>query len=101
MIAVKPLPSELQKIAINELGEVPERISEDLQTLKIWIEQQPHLRVRMDDQFLIQFLRGCKYSMEKAKKKIDMYYTLRTRYSEMFLTTDVDSVRFRNIHNTG
>ncbi|XP_075166386.1 retinol-binding protein pinta-like [Haematobia irritans] len=100
MAGLKPLPEELQRIVIKELGEVPNRISEDLQTFKTWIKQQPHLKARMDDQFLIQFLRGCKYSLEKAKQKIDMFYTMKTRYPEFFNGTDVDSEQFRKLHNT-
>uniref|UniRef100_A0A1I8M5G8 Uncharacterized protein n=1 Tax=Musca domestica TaxID=7370 RepID=A0A1I8M5G8_MUSDO len=97
---IKPLPEELQKAAIEELGEVPERMAEDLQIFKQWIEQQPHLRARMDDQFLIQFLRGCKYSLEKAKKKIDIFYAMKTKYPEYFNLTNVDDPLFRQLHST-
>ncbi|XP_061395848.1 retinol-binding protein pinta-like [Musca vetustissima] len=98
---IKPLPEELQKVAINELGEVPERIPEDLFAFKQWIKQQPHLKARMNDQFLVQFLRGCKYSLEKAKKKIDIFYSMKTKYPEYFNMTDVDDPLFRKLHNTG
>ncbi|XP_075167518.1 uncharacterized protein LOC142239610 [Haematobia irritans] len=101
MINIKPLPDDLQKIAIEELGEDPKRMPEDLLTLKTWIKQQPHLRARMDDQFLTQFLRGCKYSLEKAKQKIDLYFSLKTKYPEMFGFTDVDDPKFRRWQKMG
>uniref|UniRef100_A0A1I8Q6M1 CRAL-TRIO domain-containing protein n=1 Tax=Stomoxys calcitrans TaxID=35570 RepID=A0A1I8Q6M1_STOCA len=101
MANIRPLSEELQKIAIEELGEVPSRISADLKALKTWIEQQPHLRARTEDQFLIQFLRGSKYSLERAKEKIDLFYSLKTKYPEMFGAIDVDEPRFREIHNLG
>lgn len=101
MAQIKPLSVELQKVAIEELGEVPERIAADLQDLKTWIQQQPHLKARTDDQFLVQFLRGCKHSLEKAKRKIDAFYSLRSLHVDMRSVTDVDELKFRQFHNTG
>lgn len=37
-----------------------------------------------DDQFLVSFLRGCKYSYEKSKEKLDMYFTVRSAIPEFF-----------------
>lgn len=95
---IKQLSEELQKIAYEELGETPEIISQDLQTLKSWIEQQPYLRVRTDDQFLVQFLRGCKYDLEAAKKKVDYFFAFKTFFPN---TIEVDSPKFREIYNLG
>ncbi|XP_075167515.1 alpha-tocopherol transfer protein-like [Haematobia irritans] len=101
MPKVECLTEELQKVAVDELGEVPSRIDSDLEILKKWIEQQPHLRARTDDQFLIQFLRGCKYSLERAKEKIDLFFTLKTKYPNMFAPIDVDEKKFRDLHDFG
>ncbi|XP_075167517.1 alpha-tocopherol transfer protein-like [Haematobia irritans] len=101
MSSIKPLSKDLQKIAIEELNELPSRISQDLETLKTWIEKQPHLKARTADQWLIQFLRGCKYSVERAKEKIDLYFTLKTKYPEVFGFTDVDDPKFQEYFNLG
>ncbi|XP_013105393.2 clavesin-2 [Stomoxys calcitrans] len=101
MVNVAPLNPELQKIANEELGEVATRISEDLNALREWIKHQPHLKPRQDDQFLIQFLRGCKYSLEKAKDKLDLHFSLKTKYPEMLNVTNVDEPKFREVHNLG
>lgn len=90
MTNIRALPEELQKIACDELNEVPEQIEQNLKDLKEWIEKQPHLKARTDDQFLISFLRGCKYSMEKAKSKIDKYYTLKTKYPDFYTVQNID-----------
>ena len=42
----------------------------------------------LDAQFLLKYLRGCKYSMEKTKKKLDMTLTLRTALPEFFSDWD-------------
>ncbi|XP_061401745.1 retinol-binding protein pinta-like [Musca vetustissima] len=98
---IQPLSEDLQKVAIEELGEVPSRIPEDLLALKTWISQQPHLKARTDDQWLIQYLRGCKYSLERAKEKLDFFYTITSKYPELFTCDDLDNPRFREVHNEG
>ena len=99
-LEIRPLTANLQKKAIEELNEVPERIAADLQVLREWIAKQPHLRSRTTDQFLIAFLRGCKYSLEKAKKKLDSYYTLRTNFPDLFQVF-ADDQRARTIIKLG
>lgn len=85
---IRGLSAELQKVAIDELNEVPERIAADVESLRSWLKQTPNLKSRNDDQFLVSFLRGCKYSLEKAKRKIEMYYTARTTTPEFFANRD-------------
>ncbi|CAD7012619.1 unnamed protein product [Ceratitis capitata] len=98
---IRSVSADLQKSAIEELNEVPERIGADIEALRSWIKQQPHLRARDDDQFLLSFLRGCKFSLEKAKSKIDKYYTLRTKYPEFFGAFDADDASIRAVINAG
>lgn len=83
IMSIRPLNSSLQAVAREQLFEDPDKINEDLDSFKEWIRKSAHLRARTDDQFLTTFLRGCKFSLEMAKKKLDMFYTLRTHIPEM------------------
>lgn len=85
---IRPLNEALQSIAQEELNEDPNLIENALEEFKEWIENAPHLKARTDDQFLIAFLRGCKYDMKRAQKKLDMFYTLRTHMPELMLDRD-------------
>ena len=38
----------------------------------------------LDDDFILIYLRGCKYSLESTKKKIDMWHTVRTHCPDFF-----------------
>lgn len=77
--------AELAKIAKDEVNEEPERLAEDLQAVKDWLEKQPHLQnVRKDDRFIQFFLRGCKYSIERTKEKLDFFYSVRSALPEWF-----------------
>lgn len=101
MINVRPLTPDLAALAEKELNETPERLVGDLQTLKEWIRQSPHLRVRTDDQFLVTFLRGCKFSLEKAKQKFDLYHTVRSFMPEVMMNRDPLDERLQSIIRLG
>ncbi|XP_075168689.1 alpha-tocopherol transfer protein-like [Haematobia irritans] len=100
MANIRPLNEDLQKAAA-ELGEIPSRLVEDLTALKEWIAQQPHLKANTDDQFLVAFLRGCKYSLERAKAKIDKFFTLKSKFPEIFCATNVDDPKLRELIRMG
>ncbi|KAJ2953522.1 hypothetical protein O0L34_g1124 [Tuta absoluta] len=84
MVSVRPLPADLAEKARLELNEDPARLAADLQHLKEWIAKQPHLRARTDDQWLVAFLRGCKFSLERTKEKLDLFYSVQTTAPECF-----------------
>lgn len=84
MVNIRPISEELALKAEKELFEKPEKIQEDVDALRAWVEKTPYLKARTDDQTLVNILRACKYSLEKAKAKIDTYYTVRSAFSEVF-----------------
>lgn len=87
-VLVRPLNSSLKVIACEELNEDPDKIKENLDALREWISKSAHIKARTNDQFLLTFLRGCKFSLERTKKKIDMFYTLRTHIPELIKDRD-------------
>lgn len=79
---IRQLSKELQAKAEAELNEKPEQLKGDLNTFKLWLEKSPHIKTRSDnDQFLVGFLRGCKFNLERAKSKIESFYSVRVRAS--------------------
>lgn len=101
MVQIRPVSEILSKKAHAELNEKSERIQEDLNILRQWIAKSPHIRSRVDDQFLIAFLRGCKYSLERTKEKLDMFYTVRTMCPELIRTRDPENPKIREIIRLG
>lgn len=91
----------MQKIAVEELNEVPDRVKDDIQALREWVLKQPHLKSRTSDQFLVGFLRGCKFSIEKAKQKIDKFYSLRATLPEIYENRNIDDPKVLEIIKTG
>lgn len=50
-----------------------------------------------DDQRIMTFLRGCKFSLEKTKRKLDMYFTMRAALPEFFTNRDVTRPELKDI----
>ena len=92
MANIRKISPELQKKAIDELNEDPARIEKDLEAFRDWIKKSPHLNGKTEDQFLIAFLRGCKFSLEKAKQKYDLFYTLKTHLPELCRNRDPEKL---------
>ncbi|KAG8226437.1 hypothetical protein J437_LFUL015105 [Ladona fulva] len=83
-MSIRPLPKDLEEVSKRELFEDPKRLGSDIQHIKEWLKKQPHIRARMDDQFIVAFLRGCKFSLERTKEKLDAYYTMKTVLKDFF-----------------
>lgn len=83
MLDIRPLNSELQAIAEEKLNEKPDKSEEILNQLRTWIESQSHLRARKDDQFLIAFLRVCRFDLEKTKTQLEIFYKLRNEMPDI------------------
>ncbi|XP_050361955.1 alpha-tocopherol transfer protein-like [Nymphalis io] len=99
-MTIRPLSPELAEKARVELNEDPNRIESDLQHIKDWLTKQPHLRACTDDQWLIAFLRGCKYSLERTKEKLDLFYSLRNLAPEIYNVQHNDA-KFDTFMNIG
>ncbi|XP_005175258.2 alpha-tocopherol transfer protein-like [Musca domestica] len=81
---MRPLSPTLAEIARRDLNETPERIQQDLHILREWIRKQRHLRARTSDEFLIAFLRRCRYSLEETKRRIDRFFTFYNIFPEVY-----------------
>ncbi|XP_073996344.1 retinaldehyde-binding protein 1-like [Rhodnius prolixus] len=75
---------------LAEIGYSRKQLDSDLEQIKEWLKQQQHLpacRLKESDNFLKNYLTGCKGSLEKTKRKLDAYYTFRS-HSELFTNRD-------------
>lgn len=87
-ILVQPSGELWKKIRV-ELKEDVNTRDRDLAYIKEWLTKQPHLPDELEDQRIMSFLRGSSFSLEKCKRKIDMYYTMRAAVPELFTDRDV------------
>lgn len=90
---IRELCSELLKVAKTELNEVPEKNLIHIETIHKWMKENPHMRMRSDAQFLLAFLRGCKFDLDKVKKKLELFYSVRQKSPEIMQNRDPTSNR--------
>ncbi|XP_063368553.1 alpha-tocopherol transfer protein-like [Cydia amplana] len=90
---------ELWKKTRIELNEDQNTKDRDLDIIKEWLRKQPHLPDEFDEQCLRNFLRGCSYSLEKTKRKLDMYFTMRAACPEYFCNRDMNRPELMDLAN--
>ncbi|KAF5300289.1 hypothetical protein FQA39_LY11146 [Lamprigera yunnana] len=61
-----PLTAEVKEVAKLELRETPENVAKGLEELKALLKNDPSLNFSTDDDFLIIFLRPCKFYAKSA-----------------------------------
>ncbi|XP_074096274.1 alpha-tocopherol transfer protein-like [Cotesia typhae] len=96
MLLIQPT-EEMSKLIRAELNENVATRDQDLEHIKEWLKKQPHLPDTFDDQRLMTFLRGSKFSLEKCKTKLDMYFTMRGAAPEFFANRDVTRPEMQEI----
>lgn len=78
-------PKDLKDL-LDDIGTTPENLKRDAAVLREWTVSQPHLPdlTSEHDEWLETFLIVGKNSMEKAKTRLDNYFTVRTTLSDWF-----------------
>lgn len=98
---IRPLIPELEAIARQELNETPEALENGLRLVNEYLDASPHIKARRDDQFLVTFLRGCKYDIEQVKQKLETYYKVRSQIPDFFKERDVADEKYKRILRLG
>ncbi|XP_063628787.1 alpha-tocopherol transfer protein-like [Cydia splendana] len=75
---------------LNDLGVDPGSLDDKLRTIHGWYQKEPHLPAgQLHDQFIARLLVMRKFSIEKVKKKIDNYYSVRPKMPELLGNRDL------------
>lgn len=94
--------ADLEMISKEELGEDNDRKKDDIKALQEWISKSPHLQgIRKDEAHLLKFLRGCKFSLERTKEKIDFYSACQANAPAWFSSWDMESPTFQKFLDWG
>ncbi|KAJ8726550.1 hypothetical protein PYW07_001248 [Mythimna separata] len=84
MLELNPIDDEASKEkAEKELRETPEVVQQALTELRELLKKEPSLYVPIEkDDYLLKFLRPCKFYPESALKKIQAYYKFRIAHAD-------------------
>ncbi|XP_063924000.1 alpha-tocopherol transfer protein-like [Zophobas morio] len=96
MFLVQPT-LEQQTLFRNALDENSHNIQSEIEILKKWLKEQPHLPDTWDEHCLLHFLKGCKFSVETSKKKLENYFIFRATLPEFFSNRDVRNPEIKEV----
>ncbi|XP_033209460.1 retinol-binding protein pinta-like [Belonocnema kinseyi] len=81
----KLLTAEQQEFAASYLNELEEIRDQKIEEIRQWILKSEDLCARTDDNFILYFLRGCKFKIDRTKWKLRNYHKQRATMTEWFL----------------
>ncbi|KAK3922438.1 Alpha-tocopherol transfer protein-like, partial [Frankliniella fusca] len=76
--------------ARDELHEDPDKTPGLLDRLRGLVQEEPDLRARCDDAFLIRFLRARKFNVAKAHKTVQRYYQMKRKHPNLCRASSVE-----------
>lgn len=80
--------TELQSKQPDCSTDISEAEAEDIQEIREWLADNPHINACEDQLNLVFFLRGCKHDLDKTKDKIRRFYMMRAERTEWFVDRD-------------
>nr|XP_026493159.1 alpha-tocopherol transfer protein-like [Vanessa tameamea] len=75
----------------------PEDSTKYVEELKEWINRQPHLPKNLGNNLLLRFAHSCYYDLEKTKKTVDMFFTVRGACSDLVTNRDPQSAHMQKV----
>ncbi|XP_050098593.1 alpha-tocopherol transfer protein-like [Anopheles aquasalis] len=88
MSAIRAISSTMAEIARVQINEDTNQVDSHLSVIRSWLVECNLQCGPIDDQFLMAFLRGCKFSLEKAKKKIVLFHNIRSELPQIVQNRD-------------
>ncbi|GFT01358.1 leucine--tRNA ligase [Trichonephila clavipes] len=87
---------------LDDLNETEELRNRCLDELREWAISQPHfVNCRIDNNFLLRFLRMRKYRVDLAQQVLDKYLTVKTKYPMPYQKLDIRKPSLRDLISKG
>lgn len=72
-LEIGPLSDDAKALAEKELRETPENVKKGIEELRELLKNDPSLTFDTDDEFLIIFLRPCKFYAKSAYELVSVF----------------------------
>ncbi|GAB6032889.1 hypothetical protein CHUAL_012087 [Chamberlinius hualienensis] len=84
-------------VLLSEQPSSGEKYEEYINNIRNWILTDAKFFGRTDDEFVLKFLYGCKFDLERTKRKMTMYYETRRKVSKWWAKRDLNDERMLSI----
>lgn len=96
------LGDEARRFAEENINETEETRKVTLCEIKKWLtDERPDLHARLEDKYLLEFLRGCKFRIDRTKAKLINFYTMRRDEPVWFANRDPQKREIQELINLG
>ncbi|CAH0718273.1 unnamed protein product, partial [Brenthis ino] len=89
-------PMNQRNTLLNKMTANPEQ-TKCVEQLKEWINRQPQLPKDLGDNLILRFAHSCYYDLEKTKKTVDTFFTVRGICSDLVTNRDPMSPHMQKI----
>ncbi|KAK4880034.1 hypothetical protein RN001_008180 [Aquatica leii] len=79
---------ELELKALDEVYEVTNKKEQDINHIRKWLLLEPNIRARSDREWILNFLRGCKFNIPKTQEKLKYLHMVKTTLPEFYSNRD-------------
>uniref|UniRef100_A0A6P7GG22 Uncharacterized protein LOC114342038 isoform X2 n=1 Tax=Diabrotica virgifera virgifera TaxID=50390 RepID=A0A6P7GG22_DIAVI len=80
-------------------GKTEGDVMKDILIIREWLKTQKHLPEVPSNNMIEFFLTNCKFSIEKTKKNLDMYYTIQTLLPELYQNCNPCAPEMDRVHD--
>ncbi|XP_058803014.1 retinol-binding protein pinta-like [Phymastichus coffea] len=88
MTTTSELTQEHRDFAAVHLNEIPGEREKKIEELRSWLIGHDEIHSRTDEFFIVRFLRGSKFDVERAKQKLRLFHEQRSLLPEWFSNRD-------------
>lgn len=92
---------EAKQFAETNLGETEKNREDSIKKIRKWVQDNPKLHAKTDENSILAFLRGCKFNLEKTQQKINNFYVMKSERSEWFQNRDPTLPNLRELIHLG
>ena len=89
---LKQLTEYDRALARSDLNEPSdsEQVKKEIEKIRNWVLKQTYMKSRVDEDFLLQFLRACKFDIGKTKDMIKNFWLHRLETIEYFIARNLN-----------
>ncbi|GJQ79820.1 hypothetical protein Trydic_g23285 [Trypoxylus dichotomus] len=93
----EPLSEELSEVIRKKCNEDPSLVENQVELFREWLNTEKCLAKNFDDNVLRNFVRHCKYDLEAAKKKFELYIVNRAKFETFVAKYNFNEEYFGNM----
>ncbi|KAF5306356.1 hypothetical protein FQR65_LT07380 [Abscondita terminalis] len=95
------LSEAIQETANKELNETLAKREDSVKEIEKWLHEHPQICIQRGHLWLLNYIRGCEYNIEKVKEMLTVYAKLEELLPELVCNRDPSSLEVQDVIENG